>query len=549
MFKTQAISFNEMGFSELWQDYLKWSPKVHPFFEYQPHNDAHLAAKAALVTANFATDRKDLVEAIKGYCQRIGLKKNALKSVDRLADESSLTITTGQQLGLLGGPAFTLYKALTCVLLAKRASQKLNVDVIPVFWIADEDHDFEEIRKVLTVSDATIHNFEIKPDRSAKTVADVSIGEEIEQLFEQLQKVHVDDSHGKEVLSQLKQFYAKGDTHLQAFGKQMGWMLAELGMVLVGSNDKAIKELLKAPLAKAITQRASIKAALAAKTNELSLIEYPQQVQIGDSLLFQIDDHTGRSKLDYLPSENLWKDEFTSSYSTEQLLAKVDLKPETFSPNVFLRPVLQDELLPNIGYVSGPGELNYYAQTKELYPIFGLTMPIIYPRLSCTIIKSHLNRKVQQLGWPLHLFKQREEKQAKRLVEQQHSALSEVDFTAVEKHIIEEISELRAKVLSEVPGQTKVYDRIENILNKEFKRLYDKYISELKNTNFISLNRMKAVSNAIFPNQQLQERTLSLVSLLIEYGDKFPRHLLAHFESIEPFGSHLFIEIEQPSTH
>lgn len=548
MFKTKTISFDEMGFSALWQEYQNWHTKTHPFFEYQPHNDEHLKQKATVVRRSFNTDRQKLVQALEHYYKRIGLDKKAIKSLKRLEDENALTITTGQQLGLLGGPAFTLYKALTCILLARRSSKQLNVDVIPVFWIADEDHDFEEIRKILTVKEAVVHEFEIKPNNSAFTVADITLNEEIDQLLSQLHDAHKTDTHSSSIISQLKQFYTAGNTHLQAFGKQIAWMLAELGMIVVGSNDKAIKELLKAPLAKSVTHRYEVKTVLNEKSKALEIAGYPQQVQIGNSLLFRLNEKTGRNKLDYSPDRELWSNEFDYVSTTAELLDEIEDNPASFSPNVFLRPILQDVLLPNIGYVAGPGELNYYAQTKELYTVFGLTMPIIYPRLSCTVVKSHISRKVNQIGWPLSYFKKRFEQQAKSLVESQNCALQKNDFEALEAKLKEQIALFKDKVLTELPNQEVVYERFEKLLDNEINRLYNKYIRDHKKNNSIELERLKAVVNSIFPKQQLQERTLSLVSLLLEYGEKFPQHLLTHLEEIDTFGNHLFIEVAQPST-
>lgn len=550
MFNAKTIPFNEMGFSELWQDYQEFSTKIHPFFEYNPYNVKDLETKSSFVTKNYSTDRNQLVKALKDYYKRIGVPKKAHKALDRLLEPSTFTITTGQQLGLLGGPAFTLYKALTCVLLAKKAATKLNVDVVPVFWIADEDHDFEEIRSVLTLNSSKTHSFEIKANKSGKTVADISIDNEIGNLFEQLLKVHQNEHHALSIIKSLREFYKEGNTHLQAFGQQMAWLLTELGMVLVGSNDFSIKELVKKPLKMAVSYRLSIKKALLDKTKELAQVKYPQQVQVGNSLLFKFDENSkARLKLEYLEESESWVDESSNTFNDDQLINSIHDNPENYSPNVFLRPVLQDTLLPNIGYVAGPGELNYYAQTKDIYQIFGLSMPIIYPRLSCTIIKSQISRKVEQLGWPIKTYRNRPEQLSKELVEQNHSNLSLSTFKEVEASIKSELNKLKQQVLAELPNQTAVYDRLNNILENEFNRLYSKYISEHKKKNSIDISRLHTVANVLFPNQQLQERTLSLVSLLFEYGESLPQHLLSFLESIESFGNHLLIEVEQPSTH
>lgn len=549
MFKSEIIPFQQMGFSKLWQDYLCWSPNIQPFFDYQPHNDSDLIAKAQIVASNYAIDRVQLVQALTNYYQRIGLQKAPTKSLNRLLDPSTLTITTGQQLGLLGGPAFTLYKALTCILLAKKAAIKLGVDVVPVFWVADEDHDFEEIRKVLTQNGSDLYEFEIKANKSSHTVADIEIESEINQLFIQLAEVHKNDRHAKAIISNISAFYQQGNTHLQAFGQQMAWLLVELGMILVGSNDPTLKKLMINPLTISIDKRAQITTVLTKKSQELAVKNYPQQVQVSESLLFKIDEKLVRTKIDFSIDQDVWIDDTLNQYSSKKLKELVNASPHVFSPNVFLRPILQDILLPNIGYVAGPGELNYYAQTKDLYPLFGLKMPIIYPRISCTVIKSHLKRKITQLNWPLSSFKERPEKQAKKLIEQQIAQLTETDFNTVEARLTEELSLLKHKVLKELPNHSIVFDSVEKLLNKSINRLYSKYINAIKKNNSIELKRLNSVSNSIFPKQSLQERTLSLVSLLIEYGDKFPAHLLAHFEEINAFEGHLFIEVEQPRNH
>lgn len=542
MIEIDCIDFKRIGFNKLWIDYQASNPQLLSHFDYEAFNESDLRKKVTDLDLS-KYDRKQLVKVLSDYNQRFTSDKKVFKQIKRLENPNSLSITTGQQLGVLGGPLFTLFKALSCVIAAKKAQQVLNVDVIPVFWMADEDHDFHEIRSVNVLNEfEEIQKLKIHEDHTNFTVADIQVHRQINLLLEELSEIFRYDENALASIQQIKSYYQPGKTHLEAFGALMTNILSSFGMVLAGSNDQGIKYLLKEPFRTAIQNAKPLQEVLEKQSDELEKDGYNRQVKITSSQLFLLDSEYGRLKLEHL-GNGVWSDEKKRHYTDTELLERVETNAENFSPNVFLRPILQDVLLPNIAYIAGPGELSYYAQTKAFYSKFGLKMPIIYPRISATVVGKATRRKIEQLGWPIEDYAERIEQLEKRFSLENLTSLQKLDFDSIEEKLNAQLSIIKTKALYDSKEMEVVFNRFDKVLKKEFNWLYDKYINKVKKNNSISIKRLHQVKSNTFPDGNLQERYISLIQILLQFGPIICQELLNEFEKQVSWNHHFLVSI------
>lgn len=544
MIEIERIDFDRLGFSALWKDYLNQKSSITTHFDYLPFNDDDLHNKAAKVDS-IGFNRVALVDALKSYNKRFTTEIKVLDRIDLLKDDQTLTITTGQQLGVLGGPLFTLFKAISCVIAAEEAELKLGRKVLPVFWMADEDHDYHEIRSVNVIDDFNeAKSLKLHENHSNFAVADIKVHATIENIFEQLHYIFRLKPTAFQHIEKLKETYSSSRTHLEAFGSLMVSVVNSLGMIIAGSNDREIKKHLVNPLTKAISQSERLAESLEKQSILVEESGYKRQVKVTSSQLFLLDEEFGRIKLEKKEGGN-WIDDHGRSYLTRDLVELVKTSPELFSPNVFLRPVLQDLLLPNIAYVAGPGELSYYAQTKQFYTSFDLSMPIIYPRISGTILSKSIQRKMTQVGWSLEMYKERDEQLEKRFSLQNLAMFNEPDFMQIKEETLSNLQHIRSESMNETKDMEMVFNRFESILEKEFNWLYNKYLNKIKRNNSIQLNRLHQVKSLTFPKGYLQERQLSFIYFYLAYGENLVQELYQAFRAQTDWNDHFILTINK----
>jgi bacillithiol biosynthesis cysteine-adding enzyme BshC len=313
-------------------------------------------------------------------------------------------VVTGQQVGLLGGPLLTLLKAATAIARARQASAATGIEHVPIFWLATEDHDLEEVDQVslLTGSEVETLRLGAKSPHHAAPVGDIAIPSAIDTLLD----------HAAELLGHapicdlLGECYSQPATFASAFARLMTRLFADQGLIVVDAAGRDFHVLGAATLRHAIEDAVDLESALLARTAELEAAGYDAQVLVkpGASLLFLVDEVSGteeRHVLRRLP-DGSWKagsaghiagngnagaGNSARTYTTSDLLAILDAAPERLSPSALLRPVFQDTILPTAAYIGGPAEVAYFAQSAVLYQhILGRITPIL-PRLSATLIE------------------------------------------------------------------------------------------------------------------------------------------------------------------
>ena len=505
-------SFSEINSSELLSDYTSNFSKVKEFYSFSPFEDSEIIKKSESV--NQYDNKAEVAEALKEYHNYLGIEEEQRDVLAKFKEADVQVVVTGQQLGLFGGPLFTAYKTLTTIILAQRWSELTAKEVIPVFWMADEDHDYEEINIVGLPGYKDFETHSLPGNNSSKPVSEIEISE-IENLLSQLNESLQATDFTESLISKMKLCYSESETHAQAFAKWMSFMFSKHGVLIVGSNHKSIKKLLVSDFERSVSERDSIQKFLQSSSNAISDL-YHQQVQIGSSNLFYLDGEKGRTKVSY--ENNQWLIDGLDVLTTDELINLIKVSPELFSPNVFLRPVIQDSLLPTIAYVAGPGELSYYGQMKEYYQVFEKEMPIIVPRLSCTLIESGISRSMESLPFELGSFGKRIED----LISDYMSMQDGYNPNTTINNWIKSSKESALQYVEEIEAFDKSLkasaERVISVFETELNKLRGKLNKSAKQQEETQLNRIRKVKSQLYPGDGLQERQVSLIHFMNKYG-------------------------------
>ncbi|HEX6988268.1 MAG TPA: bacillithiol biosynthesis cysteine-adding enzyme BshC, partial [Bacillota bacterium] len=381
----------------LLRDLYRRFDDVAPFFEYNPFDPASFQRRAAWLDARDGSHRaavaEALVEANRGY----GADEAAQRNAAALADPGTLAVVTGQQAGLFGGPLHTLYKAVTAIRLAGELSQRLERRVVPVFWMASEDHDYDEVRRAYLLDQAgRVRELALPPRTGPRaSVGALPVPRRVRGLLREVAQALGPRARHPEFLDQaLEELDAARDWG-DWFARLMARWLSAHGLIILDPMLRPLRLPLREFYPLALVRREGVHRELAAAASRLQRRGYPVQLEVER-------DHCN---LFYLADGERvalhWRDAQLVGRGGQVRLgvgegtALMRREPWRFSPNVVLRPLVQDLLLPTLAYVAGPAETAYLAQLRDVYPLFGLQMPVVVPRLSVTLVAPEVGARLR----------------------------------------------------------------------------------------------------------------------------------------------------------
>jgi bacillithiol biosynthesis cysteine-adding enzyme BshC len=336
--------------------------------------------------------RTEVVSALRAQNEAFGSGETTLENLKRL-EKGAVAVVTGQQVGLFSGPAYAIYKALTAIQLAEELT-RTGVPAVPVFWMATEDHDLEEIRHSTWFHAGKLVRFEapVTPE-AGKPVGQISLGPQVEEMAREAAARL--SSEGSDLLANfLKESYRAEDTYGSAFGKLFARLFMEQGLILLNPLDVRLHRVATPIYRQALEDRDVLTERLLQRAKELEKAGFPAQVKV-----------TSRSTLLFRMCKGLRQAIGVSngkfqcgnlSWNRGELLRVVDAEPECFSPNALLRPVVQDYLLPTAAYVAGPAEIAYFAQAEVIYRHVLGRMPVILPRAGFTLVDAKAEKLLRR---------------------------------------------------------------------------------------------------------------------------------------------------------
>ena len=496
-------------------DYAFQFAALAPFFSGDPSTPASWSAAIANAQQH-PRQRAELSALLTKQLERRNAPAAARDAAARLGDKDTVAIVTGQQAGLFGGPLFTLYKGLTAAKLAARIAQEHAVPTVAVFWVESEDHDWDEVASVSVLdSELQRRTITLPPPAGAGhlPIGAIRIGNEIGATVDQLASFLPQTEFTAGLLDELRSAYEPGVTMSDAFARVLDRTLGDLGVIVFECSDRAAKPLARDIFAREIANPGRTWALASQAGERLTANGYHTQVE-GSShngaALFRIDG--GRTAIDLSDAPALAREAHD--------------RPETFSPNVLLRPIVEDTLFPTVCYVSGPNELAYLGQLREVYAHFGVPMPLMYPRASATILDSASARFLEKHELPFEALQARDESALNRLLaaslpESVDRALREAD---------EAIQEKMTAVLSSVPAiDATLEGAAKSTLGKlqhDLEALRGKVISAAKKRDETLRRQFTRAQAQAFPDGLPQERALGSIALLNRYGPAFVQKVM-----------------------
>ena len=521
--KAHCLPFSQIPHTTpLFADFLAFTPKVQSFYPRPPHFTEWLKEEAARIS--YDPSRRERVAAIlERQNKSWDASPKTLANLERLRNGAA-AVVTGQQVGLFGGPMFAIYKALSAVRLAEQATAA-GVDAVPVFWLATYDHDLAEVNHVsipgadgaLQVLTTTSHDVPGAP------VSAVRLGDEIVPVVEEAAKL-IGDSEAAEFL---RETYRSGETLGTAFARFYARVFAEWGVILLDASDGELDRVAEPIYRSAVERAGELSAALLKRGEALEAAGYHQQVKVTASsvLLFTLQQGARtpihRREAGGTAEFVIGSDAGAEKLSPAELLDRISASPELFSPNVLLRPIVEDYLLPTLAYTGGAAETAYFAQAGAVYEaLLGRVTPIL-PRFSATIVEPKMQRLLERHGINLPDVFAGPEAMRRQLAERGLPADLQAAFDAARKSLDSHLSTVKEKL--EKLDRTLI-DAAETARSKieyQLERLYSQAARAEALKSELVTRHAETLSQALYPDKGLQERGIGGVYFLARYGREF----------------------------
>ena len=378
--------------SKLFLRFLDNFSSVKQFYGHPP---TIVAVKKAARSVEYPRGRRaEVTEILRQQNAALGAGEATRANLDRLAN-GAVAVVSGQQVGLFGGPAYAIYKAVSAIQIAQEVI-RAGVDAVPVFWMATEDHDLDEVRTSTWFHQGKLMRFELPGNGDAgQPVGQIALGAQVVEMVHESSKI-LTATGGEFVAGIFRESYGAQETYGSAFGKLFARLFAEQGLILLDPLDARLHRVGVDVLRKSAEQREELNSALLGRGKELDKAGFAAQVKVTarSSLIFSMANGTRRpiavSGAKFVCGEQSW--------AREELIQAVQAEPEKFSPNALLRPVLQDFLLPTAAYIAGPAEIAYFAQAEVIYKQLLGRMPVILPRAAFTIMDAKAEKLLRRYG-------------------------------------------------------------------------------------------------------------------------------------------------------
>jgi len=499
-------------------DYAYDFERLAPCFAGNPADAAAWPAAIAR-TQSHPRQREHVAEALRQQQERRGAPPEARAAAARLADPQTVAVVTGQQAGLFGGPLYTLLKALTALKVAAQVTRDHGVPTVAIFWIEGEDHDWAEVSSC-AVLDAEMRRQTLTlgtpPFGGADgPVASVRLDPAIFAAVETLRFTLPPTEFTDEVITRLGEAYRPGVGMADAFGQWLESLLGPLGLVLYDAADPATKPLVSDVFVRELQSPGQTTGLAAASGQALIELGYHAQVvpHRDNVALFRLDGV--RQPIHFREGGYVVGD---LAVSAKDLLGEARLQPEGFSPNVLLRPVVQDTLFPTICYVAGPNELAYLAQLKPIYEHFGVPEPLMFPRATATLLDSASARFLSKYNLPLESMQPGDEAALNHLLETQLPASVEAALHDATRAVDTAMTRLIEAVPSIDPTLEGAARSSLGRMQHDLRALHDKIIHAQKRRDE-TLRRQYSRTRALaFPDGHPQERMVAFVYFLNRYG-------------------------------
>jgi bacillithiol biosynthesis cysteine-adding enzyme BshC len=524
--RTASLSFADVPFqSRLFLEYQSNSTSLSRYFPSVVASYEDVGNRVADVLRNYPKHRDEVCNILIDQNRDFDASEKVIQNIELLRGENTVAVLTGQQAGIFGGPLYTIHKAISAIKMAEDLRSR-GIDAVPIFWAATEDHDFAEIAEALDIdaSGALLHStVKATDDAAEKPVGDIKVAENIASLIDE----HIDSlprtGFTENIRSLLKKCWSPEIPYGQAFCRFISSLFGKYGLIVVDPLDVRLKRLSAPLITNAIEKTGEIVPSLVTRSKELEAAGYHAQVLVTDDHVpfFLIDKNGRRKSLKRSQDDRFHIHGERQEFSTNELIALAKKRPESISPAVMLRPVVQDFLFPAICYFGGGAEIAYFAQNSEVYRILDRPVTPIFHRQSFTVIEPRHSRTLEKFDLKFTDIFAGFDALLPSIIDRFVNPQSARLFADVEENINTELHKLdtelnkidptlaanlatrRRKILYHIAAMQKKFHRVQGERDETVSR------------------QLRSAFTELMPLGGLQERTIGITTYLNRHGHYF----------------------------
>lgn len=503
-------------------DYYYNFEKVSQFYNGNFRNLSDFIKQSEKVRTR-AFQRKELADILEEQNRSYGCGPKTLENIKNLKQNETCAVVTGQQVGLFSGPLYTIYKALTAIKLTEYLNQNSQGNFVPIFWMASDDHDFAEINHINLLNKNNqiekIQNVSV-PVSTKVPATNILLTKEIETCIQQLKDSSFDSEFKNEILSHLSEAYKPNRSYVEAFGKWMTRLFKSYGLIFIDATHQGFKEMGKSVFLKEIYENSPTTLCALETSKKLEQAKYNCQIHLREGILNLFYADPDRQSIG-IEKDGFFIKDVQQKYGRDEFFALMEKNPHLCSPNVLLRPIYQDTILPTVAYIGGPSEIAYFAQMKGIYEKFSIPMPILYPRKNISIIENKIKILLQKHSLNVLDFWDNFDQTVQTILKKHIPESIEKVFSTASSHLLLDFQSIKEEIVSFDPDLGSSADLTLEKINQQFKSLEKKILNAAKKQNSILIQQLNKVKNNLYPANHLQERVFNIVPYLVKYGYSF----------------------------
>lgn len=513
-------------------DYLQQTTNIQSFFHYQ-YNKPEAYKERIAELRKRAFPRQELASHIQEFMAKYPTAPQVDSSIEKLKEPESVVVIGGQQAGILTGPLYTIHKVISIVALAEQKEKELGIPVIPVFWIAGEDHDFPEVNHIFIPAEDKVEKSTI-PQKvlQKKMVSDIQLDKaSFQQWIQDIFREFGETEHTGKLINFIDQALEQSYSFVDIFATIIMELFKEKGLLIVDSGNVGMRKLEKTIFQQQIENQKMITESLLNQQTKVQEANYPLAIESKESAanLFYYDSNYNERILLEFDSET---ERFVGKngavvFSKDQLLELAECNPEKLSNNVVTRPLTQEWLFPNLAFIAGPGEISYWAELKEIFERFSIKMPPIVPRLNLTFMDRNIESDLQELGISLQSVLTKGTTEYK---DQFFSSVKDEEldhyFDDAKNALMTQYELIEQRLSEKDKSLLPLLKKNENLIMKQLDFMVGRVDAARRQKYDFELKKYDRIDMALRPNGLPQERVWNIFQYLNLYGIDFVSRIM-----------------------
>lgn len=517
------------GQSKLLNDFVNGKEAISSFFGANPLLKEEMEYRIKNVMER-SYNRTGLVNALEKFHHKHEASDQAKENVKKLLNKDTFVVIGGQQAGLLTGPLYSIHKIISIIHLAKKYEMEHGLTVVPVFWIAGEDHDIDEINHIHTIENNEVKKqtfYQRNPFSHAASKTEID-QQEMKKWIEKIVKTFEETNFTNELFEELNATIEKSSTYVDFFAKIIFKLFKSEGLVLIDADDPFVRELESTLFEEMIQKQDIVRSVLKDTKSKLIQSGYHETLQISEqSIHLFFHSKEGRQLLEVSDNEGYFQTKNKSyQFSKDELLKIANEQPELLSNNVVTRPVMQEFLFPTLAFVGGPGEIAYWSELKDVFKVFNLEMPPVFLRHMFTIFERNIVAALDDFSLNVNDAVQTS------LVDKKEAWIKDqvnLDYKQEFNTAKRALAELH-KPLQDITG--KITPNLRDFSKKNFIKIEDQILllerkieESILKQHEEQIEKWNRVISSITPNGKPQERVLNIYYFINKYGFDFVHEL------------------------